>query len=118
MAVRKKNKRLVDLLISHGADVDGANGLIGGPILLAAEEGLRDIVMALLSRKANVNKFHEEDRRTPLHWAAHNGHKDVVSLLMSNGANVHAVDRYGKQPCDYAAQRGHAEIVRMLNSGA
>lgn len=82
----------------------------------AAEDGLKEIVVLLLSYGADVNALQFDDS-TPLHWAARNGYSEVVELLVTHGgACVNAKDRVGLTPLQYAKHKEYREIVRFLKA--
>src|SRR5205814_5284305 len=88
------------------------------PLHHAAENGHKDIVMALLASGAEA-KAQNHVGNTPLHRAASNGHKDIVTALLASGAGVRAQNKYGSTALHHAAQNGHKDIVTaLLASGA
>ena len=91
-------------------------GLDGSPaILIAAENGHKDIVALLLGSRANasVGNIYGD---TPLMVAAKNGHEHIVQMLLkaTNLDSIHLLNEKGKSALTYAAQYGHKSIVEML----
>lgn len=80
---------------------------------VAAQEGNREVVLALLNKNVEVNGSDAEGR-TPLHLAAIHGRTDVAELLILRGGDVNAVDNKGETPLHYAAFMGHVELSRLL----
>jgi len=117
LAAWEGHKDVVQLLLSHSADVDATDKFKGTmAIHMAASRGHKDVVELLLSHTADINvKF--DNKATALHLAAWNGHKDVVELLLSHSADVDATDnRYGYTALHWAARGGHKDVVEVLLS--
>ncbi|KAK0643170.1 ankyrin repeat-containing domain protein [Cercophora newfieldiana] len=95
-AVGVGNQELVDLLLSHGADVhapaapyDGATAL-----QLAAMQGLLGIARSLLDHGANCNEYAPKPQgRTALEGAAEHGRLDMVQLLLSRELETNGASR-------------------------
>jgi hypothetical protein len=94
IAAKKKNPRLLEILIAKGANVDAAdrNGLT--PLMAAASMGLDQNVQVLISAGAKVNA-RDEKGSTPLIWAAISGQPQVVEILMAHGADGKAKNKDG-----------------------
>jgi len=108
---------MIELLLAHGADVNGRSEDGWTPLHCAACGGLKDIAELLLKKGADVNaQDHGGD--AALHCAALHGHKGVVELLIAHGANVNARNSRGRTPLDEAIRRGHKEIVPLLTAKA
>lgn len=99
----------VAMLLNHGAIPNAKDKKKFAPLHFAAHE---DIVVALLSREANVNAFNH-DYRTPLHYAAKRGHVKTVVALLNGGADPNI--SYGSDtPLDLAIRGGRYLIVTIL----
>ncbi|XP_064383528.1 ankyrin repeat and KH domain-containing protein 1-like isoform X2 [Halichondria panicea] len=81
LAVLKQSPKLVDMLMTAGADPNLANRDGMTPLMLAAEVGQVDSVKLLVEKGAEVTLPHEMSGKTALHFASENGHTDVVELL-------------------------------------
>jgi hypothetical protein len=94
IATKKKNPRLMEILIAHGAKVDAPdrNGLTA--LMAAASMGLGSNVRALISAGANVDA-RDEKGSTSLMWAAISGHPQVVEILLAHGADVKVKNKDG-----------------------
>ena len=68
--------QIVELLISHGANVNIQKECGWTPLHKACELGRSDVVRALIAAGANVNAA-QEDAITCLYSAAHFGHSEV-----------------------------------------
>jgi hypothetical protein len=86
IAAKKKNPRLLEILLANGAKVDAPdrNGLTA--LMAAASMGLDQNVQVLISAGAKVNA-RDEKGSTPLIWAAISGHPQVVEILLAHGAD-------------------------------
>ena len=94
----------------------------GVELELAAKEGDKDKVVAILSTKMfdfNNHVSNPMDRWTPLIQASNHGHRDIVQLLLWSGAHLNTQDKNGLSPLHHAASKGHRDIVKLLfESGA
>jgi uncharacterized protein len=85
----------------------------------AAEQGDKDAVRSLLSRKVDVNVA-QGDGMTALHWAASHDDLEMTELLLQAGADVKAGTRIGAiTPLFMACKNGSAAIIEaLLKAGA
>ncbi len=130
-AVRSGDAGLVQLLIDHGASVDGEYGWSSDwrPLHLAASLGYTDVSAVLIRAGADVNYqrrsgYDGEIYESPLHLAAGRGHVEVCKLLIDEGARVNAQRIYDigwssydiATPLRLARQYGHKEVVQLLRA--
>jgi len=109
--------RLVELLLSYGADINLSTSAGLTALLVASIYGHVAIAKLLLDCHANPN--HETEYGTPLLYAATQGHSGIVSLLIKAGASVDKTSSlrkhfHGCSPLIIAAAYGHMECVRLL----
>ena len=90
------HKRLVELLLAKGAEV---NDTSGGSAALheAAEGGHGDLAELLLKKGAEVD-IRSASGETPLHVASRCGRADVARVLVAQSANINATDSRGRTP--------------------
>ena len=83
------------------------------PVADAAQRGDRQMVSALLKKKADVNAS-QSDGATALHWAAYLEDAEMTATLIRAGANAKATNNYGVSPIILAATNGNAPIINQL----
>ena len=88
-------------------------------LMLAAINGLNDMVLAFIEHKADSN-IQNEGGYTALHWAAFWGYNEVVISLLKNGVtDLNIKNNIGYTALHVAARKGHNEIViELLKNGA
>ena len=105
--------KILNLLLSQGANVNAKNKNRMTPLLLASAAGRDDIVKLLLQSEADVNaKDHE--KRTALHYASYGRHDTIVELLLKHDSNPNTVDTFNWPPLLYAIEAKHDSIVPLL----
>jgi cytohesin len=99
--------------IERGDAMNATTKHMGEALQLAAAEGDRGFVDALLAKGAGV-----DDRGTggvtPLHRAAESNHVELVRFLLAKGADVGARTDGGWTPLHAAAAAGATDVVRAL----
>lgn len=105
LAVCNGNLAMVELLLSHKADIND-NFLRTTALGAAARLGNVEMTAFLLARGANPNG--RSDYFTPLYYAAAEGHIDVVRQLIKAGAKLE------ENVVVIAAKNRHREVVREL----
>jgi hypothetical protein len=124
----RKARKLAELLIQNGADVDGKDKY-GKPFLLHYVMFARLAQMEfLVTHGADINAKDVEDGRTALHWVAllkeFNQEKRLIEktlkaadMLLNADAEVDARDIRGNTPLHTAAFLGNLQMVELLISG-
>lgn len=94
IAAKKRNPRLLEILIANGAKVDAPdrNGLTA--LMAAASMGLAQNVQVLISAGAKVNA-RDEKGSTALIWAVISGYPQVVEMLLAHGADEKVKNKDG-----------------------
>lgn len=109
-AVRFRNRRTVDLLITTGVNVDRAYWVNRTPLWHCGEHGdepaLLGIAEALIAAGADLNVQDDVGKDTPLNMAVYHRQYKMALLLIAAGADVFACDRGGRGPYYYAMERG------------
>jgi ankyrin repeat protein len=109
----RADKEMVQLLISHGADVNAQNKFGTTALLDAAFHGREDIVKILLDAGADVNQ-HDTDGETALLISLAKSRVRIAKLLIDAGANVNVQDAKGRTSLMLAAQNGLVDIIKRL----
>jgi ankyrin repeat protein len=119
VAVRANDAAHVRRLIRSGADVKRSNRYGLNALTLAAVNGNRDIVAALLDAGADANST-SGDGETVLMTAARAGHVEVVRLLLARNANPDVREGWrGQSALMWAAAENHGDVVvELLKHGA
>ncbi|PGH27031.1 hypothetical protein AJ80_01216 [Polytolypa hystricis UAMH7299] len=118
MACLLGNVKMMELLLSRGADVNYKAERGTRPLMKAMWSGRAATLKCLLDHGADVNAT---DNRgyTPLHTASYYGYTTAAELLIEAGADLDARDKHGSTPLHTAACLGHAKLAALLiESGA
>jgi ankyrin repeat protein len=113
LAALLSRRRMVQLLLLFGAEVDKRNKLGETPLHLAASMGDLVVMKALLLSNAGIHARDKQDR-TPLHRAAASGQQQACHLLVLSRARVFVWDRELKTPLALAVEHGHWNVVNFL----
>lgn len=115
-ACRVGDFRIVDLLVSAGADVN-SRFMGGTPLHVAAGRGHKAIVQYLAEKGADVTATDREGN-TALHEACLFGRGwrsvEVASVLLERGADITMANKNGKTPLELACCSGNREMVEFL----
>lgn len=119
-AVENGNMELVNMLLEHGARIDGPPALDGGATALqiAALQGYIGIARRLIDLGADVNEAPAKfNGRTALQGAAEHGRIDMLQMLLNEGALVVG----GYEPpylraVELAKGNGHKAAARLLEA--
>ena len=110
---------VVELLLSHGADVDARDYGNRTPLHAAAMQNRQEVVRILVAAGADLEAKNDYGRTPLLLVARETGSTTMGALLLELGADVNVRDRYGETPLDLAAWRGFQGLVDLfLDSGA
>ena len=83
-AAIRGHERIIQLLLSHKADVNSRSRIESTPLLCASQEGHLAIVVTLLQAGADP-LLPQDDGALPIHMAAHRNHVEVVRILIEQG---------------------------------
>lgn len=118
--------KTTELLISHGAKINGRSrdGITG--LLAAAMEGQYDVMEFLLGKGADATMRDADDSTAWSYLARGYWHlwrltgdegkrlADIVDMLVGAGLGIDAVDGSGSTPLIMAARLGHAILTNVL----
>lgn len=109
----KSARRIIDLLVGAGIDVDAVNGDGMTALNEAAHQGHVSIVVDLLQRGADFETSNSKGR-TAILGAAEKGSLAIFKLLLEKGAVTNLSDSEGLRIAHLSAWKGHLDIVRHL----
>ena len=115
LAAQLSETRLLRAMISHGADVNRAQGGLT-PLLAATRDsyhGRAEAVMTLLANGADPC-FADADGNTPLHGAALSAEPSVAAMLLDAEADPNVVNRNGLTPLATACRAANWALVQYL----
>jgi hypothetical protein len=118
-AVKTQSVGLVQVLLDHGAKVNGeaTNRRLQTPLQAAAESGCLEVVQLLLKNNANVNALPAPRRGgTALQLAAISGNCNIAAELLKHGANplMKPSIVQGRWPLEGAAEHGRLDMISFL----
>ena len=107
-------KKIVELLLAKGAEVNAKK--VGGytPLAGAVMYGHKEVAALLLEKGANIEAANNYKRTPLLLVARERGNFACAKLLIDKGADINAKDKFGATPIDLAAWRGFRPIVNLL----
>ena len=112
---------IVELLLDHGADIEGPSLATNHtPLMIACKSGGFDTVELLLDYGANANAQCKISGNTPLHcvfltqFPPNTIDKEIVEELLQYGADPNIKNYYGEIPLDYARKCGRTDIVHVF----
>lgn len=103
-------KKVVELLIKKGADLNGKAKDGSSPLHLAAERGEMSELMELLLKNGAVPNQTDGSGETPLHRAARHDNKEGCKILLAYGADSGLASHSGYT----AAQLGGQGVVKVI----
>ena len=114
-AVRKGcSKKVLEAIISHGADVNATNKANNTALRYACSEGNIDAINVLLHAAADTN-IASADGYTCLHDAVRKGcSKKVLEAIISHGADVNATNKVNGTALRYACLEGNIDTFNVL----
>ena len=116
LAVRHNHKNIVDLLLAHGASVNGPVHTFKTPLQMACEQDIAndDIIKLLLEQGADVDGMTDVERRTPLtRGCSSPNNLGIIRLLLNAGADVNGAG--GEvAPLHRAAEYGNIKVIELL----
>lgn len=116
IAVENKHADIVQLLLKHGANINGSHSCSGWNALHQASYEASTEIMKLLLEQGVDKESKDDFGITPLFIAAQYGKLESVKLLLSYGANVNCQAKDKATPLFITAQEGHASCAELLLS--
>ena len=112
VAAWEGNIAMMDLFLSHGAQINLSNRHDEQALQLAAWRGHLEAVRWLIDHGATVNR--PGARWGALHYAAFANRREIARMLIERGADVNARVPNGSTVLMMAAREGHAELARQI----
>ena len=110
-AAEMGDARGIERLLDRGMDVNTTDPKGNTILMIAVREGQRDVVWALVRRKANANKRNQFGD-TALMMASLKGDREIARMLIEFGGAE--VKHSGWAPIHYAAFEDREEMIRYL----
>jgi len=115
LAAMKGSLKMVERLLSAGADSRATTRLGCTALHIAAARGHDDICKVLVTNGADVNAI-SETKSTPLASAVHAGHVKVIESLLDHGADPHLRPQGGQTALEIARSRGYSDLATVIES--
>ncbi len=114
-AIEKKDVKIVELLLSYGADANQkpTNYRNAPPLIMAAKLGYTDIASLLLKYKADVT-VSDYIGASALHYAALYNDTIMAHLLLNYEVNTNEITLEGETPLLLAAYNGSNQVFDIL----
>ncbi|KAJ5983063.1 hypothetical protein N7481_005162 [Penicillium waksmanii] len=112
-ASHEGHKRIVQMLLDHGAKINVEGEAAGGALYDASSNGHYQVVQILLKHGAKVNA-NRGDSGTALIPASAGGHNQVVQMLLDHGADVNASGSQYSNAMAAASHYGRDQVVQIL----
>lgn len=106
-------RRIAELLLERGADVNAPGGMYNNALQVASFNGHKELAQLLLERGAVVNA-RGGSYGSALQAASLIGHKELARLLVERGADVNAQGGQYGNALQAASYQGNQELVELL----
>lgn len=120
VAILNRSLNAIAVLGSYGADLDvPLSGQVDTPVAWAANGGMADLVVALLSAGADPSLLPTDTSWGPTHYAGYDGDVDMLEVLVGAGVDMEIPDPHGYTALHFACATGSMAAVQFLiESGA
>lgn len=110
-----QHKEMLDLLLTHGADVNVMLSDGDTPLHRAVDRDLPDDVELLLANGADPNTK-GPNWQTPVHFAVTQDRLRILEILLDYGADPNVKDMAGHTPLFYAKFNSHEKAAALLRA--
>jgi ankyrin repeat protein len=105
---------VVTFLLENGANINDRDTIDQTSLIIAAQNGCKDIVKMLLDAGADIHHRNDQGENA-LISAAQEGHIDTVKLLLEAGVDINQSNSDGETPLDLAIRlRQKKELIELL----
>jgi ankyrin repeat protein len=115
LAVLRRDRRMVPLLLRVGAQVNQQNKQGLNALYYAVYGNDVSLAQQLISQGANVNFHNTNDGTTALLSAVYKRNLPMIKLLIQNGADVNAQTKHGITPLWLATRLNFVDVVSLLH---
>jgi ankyrin repeat domain-containing protein 50 len=112
-AAKDGNDVVAQLLLDHGATIDGTDKNHRTALMWASQHGHNATVKLLLDCGAAIDAT-DDFGWTALIWASRHGYNAIVKLLVDCGAAIDATDNNGKTALMVASLHGYKATAKLL----
>ncbi|KAL6699695.1 Pfs, NB-ARC and ankyrin domain protein [Trichoderma pleuroticola] len=112
-AISKGDEAVTDLLLNHGAKIDGMDKNSPSPLSNAVKFGSGAAVQQLFERGADINA-RDNRRRKSLQYGAEPHAETTLEVLLHTGAIIDVEDKPGMTPLLLAADKANTTVVELL----
>ena len=115
IAAEKGLVSMIELLLSHGAEIDRKDGSGRTALHIASSLGHKKC-LAILANYCGDFLLNDQDTlgNTPLHCAADSGQLSCAKLLLESAADVSCRNHAGKTPYMLANAKGQFQVAQLL----
>ena len=113
------SKEVLQVIFSHGVDVNATNGKNETALMIACHKGNTDAVHTLLNAGADLNIPDCKGAMCIHHAVVNSCSKDMLEILVNHGADVNATNKKNVTALMLACEKGNKDVISVLiNAGA
>lgn len=113
IAVKRRDLKMVKLLITNDADIDSQDKKGFSPLYYAVLQNRVKIARFLLNNEADPNLANQIGN-APIHNIAYRNRFEMLDLFINYDVNLKLKNKYGLLPYHFAQKNGHGSMMREL----